>query len=215
MLIRSLSLLVLCAVVYQCHAKPAQVLLEPLSLSPVQQQVVLVDAASKREQRSPQFGFPNEGFLEDEYDGERRHKHHKHHLKREDCLEYPCGEYPEYPPPGAIPAPFVPPPGEIPPPFLPPPGEIPLPGAIPPAYPQPYPEGGAGESFASASSGSNKGPFTEGQSQANAQAGNFNAGGNPYTEGQSQSNAQSASFNFGPYSASFSVAESSSGGPKF
>ncbi|KOC61351.1 hypothetical protein WH47_06028, partial [Habropoda laboriosa] len=108
---------------------------------------------SKREQRSPQFGFPNEGFLEDEYDGE--------------------------------------------------------------PYPQPYPEGGAGESFASASSGSNKGPFTEGQSQANAQAGNFNAGGNPYTEGQSQSNAQSASFNFGPYSASFSVAESSSGGPKF
>ncbi|CAK9833844.1 hypothetical protein ANTRET_LOCUS10467 [Anthophora retusa] len=210
MLIRSLSLLVLCAVLYQCHAKPAQLSLDPPSL--VQQQVVPAVVVYKREQRSPQFGFP-----EGEFDDERRPNRHKqHHVKRQGCFEYPCGEYPEYPPPGGIPPPFLPPPGGIPPPFPPPLGGIlPPPGAIAPfpaAYPQPYPEGGSGGSSASASSNTNNGGgLSNGQSQASAQSGNsYAAGGNPYTDGQSQSNAQSASFNFGPYSATFSKAESSS-----
>ncbi|XP_012219769.1 uncharacterized protein [Linepithema humile] len=51
--------------------------------------------------------------------------------------------------------------------------------------------GGQGASFASASAGS--------------------VGSGPYGGGQSQANAQSASFNIGPFSASFSAAQSAAG----
>ncbi|CAL7939805.1 unnamed protein product [Xylocopa violacea] len=73
----------------------------------------------------------------------------------------------------------------------------PSPGGYPPPaiYPVPaYPQQGGG-SFATASAGS------------------IDSHGRP--EGQSHANAQSASFNFGPYSASFSIAEASSGGQRF
>ncbi|XP_076283749.1 uncharacterized protein LOC143210619 [Lasioglossum baleicum] len=75
--------------------------------------------------------------------------------------------------------------------------------------PQPgfYPSGGSSESTAQASAGSNG--FGGSVASANAESSGFNgpSGGG----GGSQANAQSASFNFGPYSASFSIAESSSG----
>ncbi|KAL0124689.1 hypothetical protein PUN28_006499 [Cardiocondyla obscurior] len=50
----------------------------------------------------------------------------------------------------------------------------------------------------------------QGTSFASASAGSIGGGG-PYGGGQSQANAQSASFNIGPFSASFSAAQSSSG----
>lgn len=50
----------------------------------------------------------------------------------------------------------------------------------------------------------------QGASFASASAGSINGGG-PYGGGHSQANAQSASFNVGPFSASFSAAQSSSG----
>ncbi|XP_029168092.1 uncharacterized protein LOC114938348 [Nylanderia fulva] len=51
----------------------------------------------------------------------------------------------------------------------------------------------------------------QGASFASASAGSINGGG-PYGGGQSAANAQSASFNIGPFSASFSAAQSSSSG---
>ena len=50
----------------------------------------------------------------------------------------------------------------------------------------------------------------QGASFASASAGSISGGG-PYGGGQSGANAQSASFNIGPFSASFSAAQSSSG----
>ncbi|XP_076763403.1 uncharacterized protein LOC143430852 [Xylocopa sonorina] len=52
-------------------------------------------------------------------------------------------------------------------------------------------------------------PQQGGGSFATASAGSIDSHGRP--EGQSHANAQSASFNIGPYSASFSIAEASSG----
>ncbi|XP_012149884.1 uncharacterized protein LOC105663714 [Megachile rotundata] len=52
-----------------------------------------------------------------------------------------------------------------------------------------------------------------GGSFATASAGSVDSYGKPV--GQSQANAQSASFSFGPYSASFSVAEASSGSQNY
>ncbi|XP_033343183.1 uncharacterized protein LOC117230160 [Bombus vosnesenskii] len=161
---RIVSLFVLCAVMCQtCLAKPAKVLQNPESLSPVQQEEAISTVSdNKREQRSPQFGFLNGDYSDSDLDfeeGERSFKHHyKHHHKPAGCRDYPCGQYPGY---------------------------------VPPVYPSYPTQGGTSGSFATASAGS------------------INANGP--TGGQSHSNAQSASFNFGPYSASFSVAESSSG----
>jgi len=50
----------------------------------------------------------------------------------------------------------------------------------------------------------------QGASFASASAGSISGGG-PYGGGQSGAHAQSASFNIGPFSASFSAAQSSSG----
>ncbi|XP_071572424.1 uncharacterized protein [Temnothorax nylanderi] len=50
----------------------------------------------------------------------------------------------------------------------------------------------------------------QGASFASASAGSIGGGG-PYGGGHSQANAQSASFNIGPFSASFSAAQSASG----
>ncbi|XP_011872841.1 PREDICTED: keratin, type I cytoskeletal 9-like [Vollenhovia emeryi] len=50
----------------------------------------------------------------------------------------------------------------------------------------------------------------QGASFASASAGSIGGGG-PYGGGHGQANAQSASFNIGPFSASFSAAQSSSG----
>ncbi|XP_033334372.2 uncharacterized protein LOC117225154 [Megalopta genalis] len=79
----------------------------------------------------------------------------------------------------------------------------PLPGYYPSA-------GGSSQATAQASAGSNGGPFGGG-SEASASAGSSGSGGPFGGEGGSQANAQSASFNVGPFSASFSIAESSSG----
>ncbi|XP_078049288.1 uncharacterized protein LOC144476356 [Augochlora pura] len=80
----------------------------------------------------------------------------------------------------------------------------PLPGYYPSA-------GGSSQSTAQAQAGSNGGPFGGGSS-ASASAGASGSDGPFGGEGGSQANAQSASFNVGPFSASFSIAESSSGG---
>ncbi|XP_031774110.1 uncharacterized protein LOC100872630 [Apis florea] len=134
---RILSLLVLCAMICQiCLAKPTQVLLHSQeSLSPVKE--ATSEVGNKRDQRSPQFGFLNEGFSDS-------------------ILSKP-------------------------------------------AYPEPviYPaQGSVSESFAESSAES------------------INTNGGVSIE-ESQANAESASFNFGPYSASFNVAESSSGSQSF
>ncbi|XP_020278133.1 dormancy-associated protein 2-like [Pseudomyrmex gracilis] len=54
----------------------------------------------------------------------------------------------------------------------------------------------------------------QGASFASASAGSVSGGG-PYGGGHSQANAQSASFNIGPFSATFSAAQSSAGNTGF
>lgn len=97
----------------------------------------LLGTDNKRDQRSPQFGFLNEGFSN------------------------PILSRPGYPEPIVYPA-----------------------------------QGSASESFA----------------ESSAESISTNGG---LSIEESQANAQSASFNFGPYSASFNVAESSSGSQSF
>ncbi|XP_015436127.1 PREDICTED: keratin, type I cytoskeletal 10-like [Dufourea novaeangliae] len=199
MMSRFLSIALLCSVLFvACPAKPATKVLSngSPSLNPFQEQLIAaVETDSKREQRSPQFGFPGEGFGPfPEFDDDRsygyHHKHHhKHHHRPEGCGEFGCGE-----------------------------GFGPASGYYPPIG------GGGGESAAQASASSggfNGGPYggpyggSSGGSQASASAGAAGSNGPFGGGGESQANAQSASFNFGPYSASFSVAEASSGGQRF
>ncbi|XP_043521638.1 uncharacterized protein LOC122534755 isoform X2 [Frieseomelitta varia] len=175
---RVLLLFMLCAVMYQmCLAKPAKVLQNPESLSPVKHEEV-ISITDKREQRSPQFGLLGGDYGESDLDVERTFKQRRYRRPQE-CLEFPCGPIEPVPlgPLGPLrpPVPFGPP--------------------VPPVYPPPplYPEQ-AGGSFATASAGSNVDGLPIGlpigeQSEANAQSANFNLG--PFSA--SFSNAGSSS----------------------
>ncbi|KAF3422864.1 hypothetical protein E2986_11184 [Frieseomelitta varia] len=122
---RVLLLFMLCAVMYQmCLAKPAKVLQNPESLSPVKHEEV-ISITDKREQRSPQFGLLGGDYGESDLDVERTFKQRRYRRPQE-CLEFPCGPIEPVPlgPLGPLrpPVPFGPP--------------------VPPVYPPPplYPE---------------------------------------------------------------------------
>ncbi|XP_076682501.1 uncharacterized protein LOC143376260 [Andrena cerasifolii] len=191
---RFLPIVALCAFFFAaCTAKPAQVLSDPQSLRPLEQQgLVAAETDNNRGQRSPQFGFPSEGSGPLGRNPEFEGKHRKQHRGPKQCDEFGCaGGF------GADPGFYPPPP-------------LPFGGA-----------GEASASASAGSIGFNGGPGAD-ASFASANAGSSEGSfgprpfGAPFGGGESQANAQSANFNFGPFgSASFSVAEASSAGQQF
>ncbi|XP_076635487.1 uncharacterized protein LOC143348777 [Colletes latitarsis] len=195
---RLLSIILVSVALFNvCPAKPTGV-----------QETPLVETDIKREQRSPQFGFPNEYNYGNRPGG---------------CGEFGCeggfgaGEF--YPEGGAASA------------------NAQSGGSNGGLF------GGSGAALANAESGGfNGGPFGGSGASANAQSGGLfggpggavanagsgglfggsgasasaeAAGANAFGDGESQASAQSANFSLGPYSASFSIADSSANSQRF
>ncbi|XP_053973199.1 uncharacterized protein LOC128873574 [Hylaeus volcanicus] len=234
---RFLAVFVVCAVLFEsCPAKPTQLRGDPSKDTDPLRELWILSAETdnlqnaKRVQRSPQLGFPNEGYG---LVSERERRRH-----RKQC-EFGCEG-------GYVPEPGFYPGGGL--------GGVGIGGALANAESNGFNAGpfGGPDSLADAESGGfNAGPFGGPGALANAesggligspfggsgggasaQAGGFNggllggsgaaasagAGGpniRPLGGGDSQANAQSANFNFGPFSASFSTAESSSNNQRY